>query len=90
MVLGHFACLNLNVLHTKIKFKLSVNMERSKEISEIINNHWMRLSMIARIIKVKGCYLSKPKVEADNTNRNNSRYHVITKSNNCFIGHFKY
>ena len=33
------------------------------------------------------CYLSKPKVEADNTNRglDNTRYHAKTKFNNCFI-----
>ena len=37
------------------------------------------------------CYLAKPKAEANTTNRgfNNSRYHVKTESNNCFIRHFK-
>ena len=45
----------------------------------IINNYWMRLSMIARIIKAEVC--------VTNRSLDNSRYHAKTESNNCFIMH---
>ena len=39
-----------------------------------------------------GCYLPKPKAEADNTLRDlhNSSYHTKAEFNNCFIIHSKY
>ena len=46
---------------------------------EIINNYWMRLSMISRIIQTK--------VNIDR-GLNNSRYHAKAESSNCFTIHF--
>ena len=50
---------------------------------QIINNYWMRLSVISRIIK--------PQAEEDNAKRrlDNSRYHAKTEFNNYFIIHME-
>lgn len=53
---------------------------------QIINNYWMRLSMIGQSL----WYLPKPKAEADNTvnwGLDNYRYYAKTESSNCFIMH---
>ena len=46
---------------------------------ETINNFWMRVSMIARIIKAE--VLPKPKAEGDNTNQGLDNFAIMRKPN---------
>ena len=58
--------------------------------NQLINNYWMRLSGISRIIEAEvGVICRSPQAEADNANRglNNSRYPAKTEFNNYFIIH---
>ena len=47
----------------------------------LINNYWMRLSMISWIIKTEVCIIQTRGFD-------NSWYHAKTEFNNCFIIHF--
>jgi hypothetical protein len=57
----------------------------------LINNYWMRLSMISRIIQTEVNVICRSEAEADNIDRglNNSWCHAKAESNNCFIIHLK-
>jgi hypothetical protein len=60
-------------------------------VREILNNYWMRLSMISRIIQTEVNVISRSEAEADNIDRglDNSWCHAKAESNNCFIIHLK-
>ena len=49
-------------------------------VKQILNNHWMRLSMISWIIKNEVCVQTR--------GFDNSWYHAKNKFSNCFIIHF--
>jgi hypothetical protein len=55
----------------------------------ILNNYWMRLSMISRIIQTSVNVTCRSEAEADNIDwgLNNSWCHAKAESNNCFIIH---
>ena len=58
---------------------------------ELINNYWMRLSMISWIIKTKVCVICRSRRLRQITQTqgfDNSWYHAKTEFNNCFIIHF--
>jgi hypothetical protein len=54
----------------------------------IINNYWMRLSIISRIIQTEVNVICRSEAEADNIDPglNNSWCHAKAESNNCFMG----
>ena len=59
----------------------------------VINNYWMRLSMISWIIKTKVCIICRsrrPRQITQTQGFDNSWYHAETKFNNCFIIHFSH
>ena len=54
----------------------------------LINNYWMRLSMISWIIKTKVCVICRSRRLRQITQTwgfDNSWYHAKTKFNNCFL-----
>ena len=62
-----------------------------KWISVIINNYWMRLSMISWIIKTEVCVICRSRrlrQIIQTWGFDNSWYHAKTEFNNCFIIHF--
>ena len=59
----------------------------------IINNYWMRLSMISWIIKTEVCDICRSRRLRQITQTrgfDSSWYHAKTKFNNCFIIHFSH
>ena len=59
----------------------------------IINNYWMRLSMISWIIKTEVCVICQSRRLRQITQTwgfDNSWYHAKTKFNNCFVTHFSH
>ena len=59
----------------------------------MINNYWMRLSMISWIIKTEVCVICRNRSLRQITQTrgfDNSWYHAKTEFNNCFIIHFSH
>ena len=59
----------------------------------LINNYWMRLSMISWIIKPEVCVICRSRRVRQITQTrgfDNSWYHAKTEFNNCFITHFSH
>ena len=72
---------------------LSVNSWYATRARGIINNYWMRLSMISWMIKTEVCVicLSRRLRRITQTRGfDNSWYHAKTEFNNCFIIHFSH
>ena len=63
------------------------------QLGGIINNYWMRLSMISWIIKTEVCVSCRSRrlrQIAQTRGFDNSWYHAKTEFNNCFIIHFSH
>ena len=60
-------------------------------ISVLINNKWMRLSILWKIMEIEEGVIRRGVGEADNTLRDlqNSSYDTKAEFNNCFIIHSK-
>ena len=62
-----------------------------KHSLQILNNYWMRLSMISWIIKTEVCVICRSQRLRQITQTrgfDNSWYHAKTEFNNCFIIHY--
>ena len=58
----------------------------ARNIQLIINNYWIRLSTIARIVKAEVCVMClKPKAEADKTNRGIDNFAIMRKPNPIIV-----
>ena len=69
----------------------SVVSPEEREPGKILNNYWMRLSMISWIIKTEVCVICRSRRLRQTTQTrgfDNSWYHAKTEFNNCFIIHF--
>ena len=71
------------VTHTESDFTWTVK--------QILNNYWMRLSMISWIVKSEVCVICRSRrlrQIIQTRGFDNSWYHEKTEFNNCFITHF--
>ena len=65
---------------------LQIARRALRSVMDILNNYWMRLSMISWIIKTEVCVRLRQIIQTRSFD--NSRYHAKTEFNNCFIIHF--
>ena len=73
--------------------KILPHICHKKVIVQIINNYWMRLSMISWIIKTEVCVICRSlrlRHITQTRGFDNSWYHGKTEFNNCFIIHFSH
>ena len=73
----------------------AANVVRRAELDRfpVINNYWMRLSMISWIIKTEVCVICRSRRLRQITQTrgfDNSWYHAKTEFKNCFVIHFSH
>ena len=82
-------------LHYELRFSVTSRI-RIRPIllyNALINNYWMRLSMVSWIIKTEICVICRSRRLRQITQTrgfDNSWYHAKTESNNSFIIHFSH
>ena len=84
------------IRHVKIcvtELRHKTTLRDSSENQRLLNNYWMRLSMISWIIKAEVCVICRSRRLRQITQTqgfDNSWYHAKTEFNNCFIIHFSH
>ena len=71
----------------------AVEKTKAQDQVLLLNNYWMRLSMISLIIKTKVCVICqsrRPRKIIQTLGFNNSGYQAKPEFNNCFIIHLVY
>ena len=84
---------NITCIHLSLWKMLNFSSICGKLSVPIINNYWMRLSMISWIIKTEVCVICQSRGLRQITQTrsfDNSWYHAKTELNNCFITHFSH
>ena len=89
-----FYCNQINYWSSKAKEKNTCFLSPPTSIFSptslfLINNYWMRLSMISWIIKTEVCVITDMRL-SQTWGFDNSWYHAKTEFNYCFIIHFSH